>query len=97
MKITKFTFVPIACALGLGLSAQAAAQAILEEITVTARKREERLIDTPVAVAVMTSEELDRYNTRDLKKPELVETAPGRFCRCHLVETATVATDGGKD
>ena len=43
-----------------------ASNQIIEEITVTARKKVERLIDTPVAVAVMTSEEIDRYNTRDL-------------------------------
>ena len=31
-----------------------ASNQVIEEVTVTARKREERLIDTPVAVAVMT-------------------------------------------
>ena len=33
----------------------------IEEIVVTARKREERLVDTPVAVAAMGQEEVERY------------------------------------
>ncbi|MFP6815575.1 MAG: TonB-dependent receptor, partial [Pseudomonadales bacterium] len=48
---------------------------VIEEITVTARKKVERLIDTPVAVAVLTAEEIDRYNTRDLV--ELTQRIPG--------------------
>ena len=36
---------------------------IIEEVTVTARKREERVMDTPVAVSVMGEQELERYNT----------------------------------
>lgn len=52
-----------------------AAEAVLEEITVTARKREERLLDVPVSAAVLTAEELDRYRTRDLA--ELTQRIPG--------------------
>jgi len=52
-----------------------AANQVIEEVTVTARKREERLIDTPVAVAVMTEDEIERYNTRDLA--ELTARIPG--------------------
>jgi iron complex outermembrane receptor protein len=52
-----------------------ASNRIIEEITVTARKREERVIDTPVAVSVMSAEELDRYNTRDLT--QLTKRMPG--------------------
>ena len=48
---------------------------IIEEITVTARKREERVIDTPVAVSVMSAEDLERYNTRDLA--QLTQRIPG--------------------
>ena len=47
----------------------------VEEIIVTARKREERAIDTPVAVAVMTEEDIERYNTRNLT--ELGARIPG--------------------
>ena len=43
-----------------------ASNQIIEEVTVTARKREERVMDAPVAVSVMTEEDLERYNTRDL-------------------------------
>ena len=47
----------------------------IEEVLVTARKREERAIDTPVAVSVMDGDELDRYHTRDLT--QLTERIPG--------------------
>lgn len=47
----------------------------VEEIIVTARKREERAIDTPVAIAALTEEEVERYNTRDLA--ELTTRIPG--------------------
>ena len=47
----------------------------IEEVIVTARKREERLIDVPVSAAVLTAEELDRYRTRDLA--ELTQRIPG--------------------
>ena len=47
----------------------------IEEVLVTARKREERAIDTPVAVSVMDGEDLDRYHTRDLT--QLTERIPG--------------------
>ena len=43
-----------------------AAERELEEITVTARKREERLIDVPVSAAVLTQEEIERYRTLSL-------------------------------
>ena len=53
-----------------------AAEAVgIEEVIVTARKREERLIDVPVSAAVLTAEELDRYRTRDLA--ELTQRIPG--------------------
>lgn len=50
-------------------------RAQIEEVIVTARKREERLIDVPVSAAVLTAEELDRYRTRDLA--ELTQRIPG--------------------
>ena len=48
---------------------------MVEEVIVTARKREERAIDTPVAVSVMDEDDLDLYNTRNLT--ELTERIPG--------------------
>ena len=47
----------------------------IEEIVVTARMREERLVDTPVAVAALGAEEIERYNTRDLD--QLTSRIPG--------------------
>jgi iron complex outermembrane recepter protein len=44
----------------------AAAQATLDTITVTARKREETLQDVPVAVTAFTTETLDKLNVEDL-------------------------------
>ena len=52
-----------------------AAAAEIEEVVVTARRREERLIDVPVSAAVLTAEEIERYRTRDLA--ELTERIPG--------------------
>ena len=53
------------------------AHADLEEITVTARKREENIQNIPVAVTVLSGEELDRLSLRSLEqiassKPEIV-------------------------
>lgn len=40
--------------------------AAIEEIVVTARKREERLLDTPLSVTALTASELDRIQVDDL-------------------------------
>lgn len=68
---------PAACCLGataaitMGTLAEARAQTgagadtprfMIEEIVVTARRREERLIDVPVSATVFSGEELSRYN-----------------------------------
>lgn len=55
--------------------AQANQSAVIDEIMVSARRREERLIDTPVAASVLGTEGLDRYNTRSLS--QLTERIPG--------------------
>lgn len=71
--------VPIVLALLLGLAPEAIAQtrpgAVIEEILVTARLREERLIDTPVAASVLSAEGIERYNTRSFV--QLTERIPG--------------------
>src|ERR1700675_4793775 len=46
----------------------------LVEVIVTARKREERLIDVPAAIQVVTAEEIQRYNITDTK--DLTENVP---------------------
>lgn len=46
--------------------AQDGANLVLEEIVVTARKREETLLETPVAVSVLSSVEIEAKGVRDL-------------------------------
>ena len=60
----------------------------IEEITVTARKREERLLDVPVSAAALTAQELDRYRTRDLV--DLTSRIPGL-----TIERGTGGGQGG--
>jgi iron complex outermembrane recepter protein len=47
------------------VSSTALAQSALEEITVTASKRESSLQETPVAITAMTGEQLERSNVRN--------------------------------
>ncbi|HEX7034194.1 MAG TPA: TonB-dependent receptor [Pseudomonadales bacterium] len=70
----------LATVLVTGFAAPAAAgqpgtRAVIEEVVVTARKREERLIDTPVSVSALGREEVERYHTRDLA--QLTTRMPG--------------------
>ena len=65
MNITKITPVPIACVFGLGLSAQSAAQAVLEEITVTATKRTSGLQEIPMSISAISGDALDRAGIAD--------------------------------
>jgi len=53
----------------------ATASAALEEVTVTATKRAERLQDVPVSVTALTSAVLERGNVRELG--DLVKLSPG--------------------
>jgi iron complex outermembrane receptor protein len=59
----------------------------LAEIIVTARKREERLIDVPAAIAVVSSEEIQRYSITDAKN--LTQEVP------NLMILSTFAGTGG--
>ena len=66
---------------------------VIEEITVTARKKAENLQDVPISVNVITSEMLDRMGIKDLQdiaklEPSLVfdkgrseERRVGKECR----------------
>ncbi|MEN3976768.1 TonB-dependent receptor [Emcibacter sp. SYSU 3D8] len=47
----------------------------IETVMVSARKTEERAIDTPVALAVLTEEQMQRYNTTDVT--QLSSQLPG--------------------
>lgn len=46
-----------------------------DEIVVTARKREEKLIDVPIAITAITAEQLDRGNIDDIT--DLAQQTPG--------------------
>ena len=61
---TASSFATVACILAfmLGLPAPVSAQQALEEVTVTARKREENLQEIPLSVAVFTPEALRERN-----------------------------------
>ncbi len=74
----------VACAAGvvgllgwsqLVVAAEAGSRPMVEEVLVTARKREERLVDTPVAVSALSEEGIERYNTRDID--QLTSRIPG--------------------
>src|SRR3546814_8923251 len=45
------------------------------DIVVTARLREERAIDVPVAVSVLTGEEIQRYNSDSIQR--ITQNVPG--------------------
>ena len=51
------------------------AESFIEEVVVTARKREESALDTPVSVTVLSGEDIDVYNTRGLV--QLTARVPG--------------------
>ena len=53
---TRFLLVPASLLL---LAGQSVAQAVLEEVTVTARKRAESLADVPISISVTAGEKLE--------------------------------------
>jgi len=70
MKTSLFTRQTLAAAvaatLGLSLPAVALAQGVLEEVIVTAQKREQSLQDVPVAVSAFTGEMLQQSGVKDM-------------------------------
>ena len=50
---------------------------VLEEITVSARKREESLIDVPLTITVLSSEAIEDKGIRELN--QMVDFTPGFF------------------
>lgn len=61
----------------------------VEELVVTAQKREERLIDAPLSVAVVSGEAMERSGGRDLK--DLQTLASGLIVTSTANETQTTA------
>ena len=61
---------PLTAAIGMPAMAQAPAgveSLALDEVVVTARKREENLIDVPIAVTAVTAEQIEREGIRDVE------------------------------
>lgn len=54
-------------AITLGGAVATAASADIEEVTVTARRREESLLEVPVAITAVTAEQIEKSNLKDLK------------------------------
>ena len=52
-------------------------QLALEEITVTARKRDETLLDVPLSITALSAVQLDKYNLQSME--ELSRMTPGMF------------------
>lgn len=66
---------PLAAAIALSLSASAAAQPILEEVVVTAQKREQNLNDVSIAISALTGGQMKELGIRDAT--EMAEFTPG--------------------
>lgn len=60
-----FALIPLALPLE-SLTPQAAAQGLIEEVVVTARKRDENLMDAPLSVSALLASDLSRFQVDDL-------------------------------
>ncbi|MBN7795577.1 TonB-dependent receptor [Parahaliea mediterranea] len=56
---------PLAIAIGIAIAQSAAAQSLLEEVIVTAQKREQNLQDVPVAVTAFTGEQMSALGVQE--------------------------------
>ena len=65
----------VSCAAGLASAAEDGAK--LDEITVTARRTEERLLDVPIAVTAVSAETLEKFNVKGLR--DLAAIAPSFY------------------
>jgi len=80
MKPLTTRMVPAAASLallpfGLAQTPAFAQEAVLEEIIVTARKREENLFDIPVAITAITGEQVENYGIANLQ--DVARIVPG--------------------
>ena len=65
--LSRFLAVPLTMAIGSPVIAQAPDEGIaLEEIVVTARKREENLLVVPLAITAVTNAQLERQGVKDV-------------------------------
>ena len=91
MKTSPFTRQTLAAAvaatLGLSLPAVSLAQGVLEEVIVTAQKREQSLQDVPVAVSAFTGEMLQQSGVKDMF--DLQANAPSLIVGSSQTSTTT--------
>ena len=74
----------VAIPAGLGIVSTAQAQEdVLEEVVVTARKREESLLEVPVSITAITAADIDAKGITDFA--DLVDFSPGFFFAEHSV------------
>ncbi len=77
-RLTRFAALPVSAAIaaaGTGLApGHAQAALVLEEVVVTARKREESLQETPIAVSAFSGDNLEELGMRDIA--DLRKVAP---------------------
>ena len=82
-----------ACSLALPLTPTAQEQGYLEEIIVTAQKREQNIQDIPVAVTALSGEQLVEYGITDMF--DLQQSAPGLiFDQSQTATTANFSIRG---
>ena len=74
MRIFKYAVVPVALVAGLAITSQAMAQGALEEITVTATKRESGLQDVPISISAVTGVTLENAGIEDFD--DLISAVP---------------------
>ena len=76
---------------------QTASSGTSDEIVVTAERREARLLDTPLAVAALTSQQLERQDLASLEDVQAVTPSLtfGKFSNFSIVSLRGVGTDFG--
>ncbi|MCY4514527.1 MAG: TonB-dependent receptor [Candidatus Tectomicrobia bacterium] len=85
--VVGFAFVVASAINTSALAADGAAErggsSAIEEIVVTARKREESFVDVPASLTVVTAQQLEAYDTEQLK--ELAHTVPNMYVQQTVV------------
>ena len=93
--MSKFRYIFMALPLVFALNVNAQSAGVLEEVVVTAQKKEENLQDTPIAITAITESTID-----DLNLANVVDLA-GMAPNVHIINTpsnntaATIAMRGG--
>ena len=72
--LNRNTIITLITALSLAVPFSTQAQAVLEEIVVTAEYREENLQEVPVAVTAFSADEITRAGTPKTPKPHMLLT-----------------------